>query len=241
MIRTTRSLSTFIRRKVNKWSDPPTACVACLAPTTGIALCRGCQSDLPVNPAGCLRCALPGHFGEHGICGTCRRQPPPFERVETPWAYRFPVSVLISRFKYQGQRPEGKPLAQLFADRRAHSGGTPPQALIPVPMAPAREKQRGFNQAEDIAIWMGWRLGIPVHRTSLLRRNQTAAQSGLSRRERLINLNGAYQVSGPVPKHVALVDDVMTTGATVRAASKRLREHGAETIEVWVLARTPQA
>ncbi|WP_165819275.1 ComF family protein [Tamilnaduibacter salinus] len=186
-----------------------------------------------------MRCALPGRFGERGLCGACHRNPPPFDRVVAPWAYQFPVSALISRFKYQKQRPDGKPLARLFAERLRDAGRTPPQALIPVPMAPSRERRRGFNQAEEIAIWMSRQLNIPVYRQSLTRANHTQTQSGLSRRERLANLKGAYRVRGPVPSHVALVDDVMTTGATVRAASRILREHGAATIEVWVLARTP--
>lgn len=244
MINRLRALSTFIKLKVNISPSTTHLCVGCLSPTRQDGLCDGCNADLPRNDTACARCALPLFLSTTdplgALCGPCISQPPAFDRVVAPWLYSFPVNSLISQFKYGKQRAFGKPLAGLLAQEIAASGNDQPECLIPVPMHPSRERERGFNQAEEIALWLADELGVPVVSHLALRRKLGDTQSGLTRRQRLVNLKGAFRVSGPIPEHVAVVDDVVTTGATAEELARKLKKAGARTVEIWALARTPR-
>lgn len=245
MINRLKSLSTFLKRKVNNSTLASRPCVGCLQGAGQAGLCSGCIDDLPRNDRACARCALPlAEFASRQprpLCGPCLAHPPAFRRVVAPWLYAFPVNSLIGRFKYSGNRAFGKPLTHLLADEIIQRDSPIPDCLIPVPMHQKRERRRGFNQAEEMAFWLGDRLAVPVNSHCLRRRRENPAQSGLNRRQRLKNLRGAFEVRGPIPARVALIDDVMTTGATVEELSRLLRKRGAESIEVWALARTPKA
>jgi ComF family protein len=146
---------------------------------------------------------------------------------------------MIGRFKYSGQRAYGRPLAMSLAKTIAERTAPMPEALIPVPMHPRKQRRRGFNQAEEVTHWLSRQLHIPMARHLLQRTRQAEAQSTLHRRQRLRNLKGAFTASGRVPAHVALVDDVMTTGATAQELARLLKKNGAQQVEIWVLARTP--
>ncbi|MDX1635370.1 MAG: ComF family protein [Marinobacter sp.] len=252
MIESLEWLSTHIKRKVNSACTPltsrlprwPGQCVACLAPVDNHGLCPDCRADLPVNHSHCHRCALPLAVAASMMtCGECLRAPPPFHRVIAPWRYQFPVNQLISRYKYQGQRALGQPLIQgLTAEVLGTLAREPerrPDLLVPSPMHPARQRRRGFNQAEDIAEHLSRTLAIPWSVTLLRRVTTSAPQSGLNRRERLANLRGCFRVCGTPPEKIALVDDVITTGATARTLAAQLIGAGAREVEVWALARTP--
>lgn len=256
MIESLTWLSTHIQRKVNSalpllkrqhlaplsW---PGQCVACLAAIPGQGLCPGCQADLPVNHCQCRRCALPLAMAVSPdvICGECLREPPPFQQVVAPWRYQFPASQMISRYKYTGQRALGQPLIRGLRDQVValleQEPWRRPDLLVPSPMHPARQRRRGFNQAEDIAEQLSRAIGVPWSVTLIRRHRRTPPQSGLTRKERLANLQGCFTVNGPAPARVALVDDVITTGATARILAQELRRAGAYHIEVWALARTP--
>ncbi|WP_257900196.1 ComF family protein [Marinobacter sp. F4206] len=150
---------------------------------------------------------------------------------------------MIGRFKYNSQRQFARPLiaglVQHLVDHFERAPNLKPEALVPAPMHRQRRRKRGFNQAQEIAEQIGSQLDIPVA-AGLVRRTQTVrAQRELSRRERLDNLRGVFEIHGRVPARIAIVDDVVTTGATVRALATLLREHGARDIQVWALARTP--
>ncbi len=243
MIRTLRELSTRLGRKVNGAWTSKHPCPTCLSPTSGPGLCCGCTADLDVNTTACVQCALPMDTAtcQAGAqrCGRCLANPPAFDRVRTPWLYAFPVNRLIGRFKYRGERVYGRPLAEMLAEQLANTGTCYPDCLLPVPMHAERQRQRGFNQAEEIALWLSDRLTIPVRRNSLTRTRQANPQSALSRRQRQRNLRGAFRVQGSLPAHVAVVDDVVTTGATIEEIARILKRAGVETVEVWALARTP--
>lgn len=240
MINCLRALSTFIGLKVNSSIRATDLCVGCLGPTYSGNLCVGCTADLIRNDAACARCALPltsstiTHTGM--LCGPCISQPPAFDRVVAPWLYSFPVNSLISHFKYGKRRAFGRPLAKLLV----HEINGRPDCLIPVPMHASRERERGFNQAEEIALWLSEDLSIPVANHLIHRRKQGDTQSGLTRRQRLVNLKGAFETTGPIPKHVAVIDDVVTTGATAQELARKLKKAGARTVEIWALARTPK-
>jgi ComF family protein len=149
---------------------------------------------------------------------------------------------MIQRFKFNGSLPEGTVLGTLLAARiaSAYAAGPVPGLIVPVPLHWRRLLTRGHNQSALVARVVGRTLGIPVAYRQLRRRRHTPAQSSLSRSARQRNLVGAFQVCGELPStSVALVDDVMTTGATANAIARCLRAAGADEIHVWLLARTP--
>ncbi|WP_417566324.1 ComF family protein [Marinobacter sp.] len=177
------------------------------------------------------------------FCGDCLKFPPPFTTSCIPWRYQYPLDGMIGRYKYNGQRKFARPLISDFSDRlekELDSGASQrPDILVPAPMDSRRRRQRGFNQAQDIAEHLGRDLGIPVDAGLVRRVRRVRAQRELNREARLANLRGVFEVTSAAPERVAIVDDVVTTGATVRVLASVLREAGAKDIQVWALARTP--
>ncbi len=264
MIKRLLALSTRIRILVNKRLSVPAGlchyrlchyrlppvlpelCVTCLTHPATEGLCSGCRTDLPRNSSCCHRCGLPLMLAtpcRNLICGECLKHPPPFDYAFMPWRYQFPVDRMISRYKYQKQRSFARPLlAGMVGEVSLWLGQAPecrPQLLIPAPMHRRRERQRGFNQAADIAEAISAGTGVPWAPELVVRVRKASAQSGLDRKQRLKNLKGVFRITGAVPRHVAIVDDVVTTGATARTLAALLRSHGAETVQIWALARTP--
>ncbi len=243
MIKGLNWLSTFMERKVNSVKQGG-HCVACLSSNAFNGLCPPCRDDLPVNNWHCRCCALPLAFPSlELLCGDCLKYPPPFDNSCIPWRYQYPLNGMIGRYKYNGQRKFGRPLIADFAafleQQLRDDAIARPEVLVPAPMDPRRRRQRGFNQAQDIAETVGSQLGIPVAPGLVRRVRRVRAQRELNREARLANLRGVFKVTSVVPERVAIVDDVVTTGATVRVLSGALREAGACEIQVWALARTP--
>ncbi|WP_331346309.1 ComF family protein [Cellvibrio sp. UBA7661] len=168
------------------------------------------------------------------------RYPPPFTRSCIPFTYDYPFDFLIQQFKYRRQLSSGKVLARLLAE---HCKYECPDFLVPVPMHWRKRWQRGFNQSELLAYWSGKQLGIPVLAAATQTRHHHS-QKGLGRKERLRNQKQAFGINPAAiarlkNKHVALVDDVVTTTATARALSELLLKAGARQVDIWALARTP--
>ncbi|XQA72739.1 ComF family protein [Xanthomonas sacchari] len=218
----------------------PERCLVCGEPgAPGLDLCAACRDDVPWNAAACCRCALPLQaLDAEQVCGACQRRPPPLERVASACVYAAPVDGLLRRFKFHQDLAAGRLLAALLQTRCAALPR--PQALLPVPLHPARLRQRGYDQALELARPLARALALPLC-LELQRVRATAAQSELDARARRRNLRGAFAVpaSAALPAHVALVDDVMTTGATLHAAAKALRRAGVERVDAWVVARVP--
>ena len=215
-------------------------CALCrLYPATRHGLCDGCHADLPWLLGGCPRCAEPLVADLNLHCPRCQQQPPAFDRTLAAFSYRFPLTELIPAVKYQRQPTAlgwlSATLAELIDDRLERK----PQLLLPVPMHPWQLFRRGFNQAALIAERLSRELGIPYHDGILRKIRNTSHQADLGRTERQANLRGSFACQGRVPAHVAIVDDVMTTGSTADELARLLRRHGAEQIDVWLLARTP--
>lgn len=160
----------------------------------------------------------------------------PTGSVLAGFIYADPVAELVQRFKFNEDLCAGRLLAELALPALA---GGHPQALVPIPLHRSRLRQRGFNQALELAHWWGRSRGVPVLAHRLARCRATRIQSSLSAAERHVNLTGAFRANGPVPAHVALVDDVVTTGSTVAEAARVLVEAGATQVDVWCLARVP--
>ena len=170
------------------------------------------------------------------VCGACLRRPPAFDASVAAFEYRFPVDRLVQRFKFAGDLAAGRWLAQ----RLAALVGPQPDLLVVPPLTPARLRARGFNQALEIARVVGEVTGAPVAARALVKTRETAPQPGLGRDARQQNLRGAFHVACALDgSHVALVDDVMTTGATAAEIARVLKRAGARRVDVWVVARTP--
>lgn len=232
--------------QVYNWLKNKQACLLCDEPADSAnSLCVSCESELPWLGARCQVCALPlPHAGL--TCGACLQRPPRFDRVEAPWRYAFPVDSLITRFKHQAKWPLGRLLGELLSQHLLHAFGeglTRPDLLLPVPLAERRQRQRGFNQAALLAQWLSEQLHLPLQQHWLQRVIDTPAQQQLDAATRKRNLRRAFalapksQVSG---LHLALVDDVLTTGATAESLARLLKKAGAARVDIYCLARTPK-
>ncbi len=208
-------------------------------------ICVPCEAELPWLGNACECCALPLPRSDMS-CAQCCKQPPGFTQVIAPWLYDFPVDGLITRFKHNGKWPMGRLLAELCAhylQHRFEEDLPRPDCLIPVPLANKRLRQRGYNQAAMLAGWLGKQLQLPVDEGHVLRSRETTAQQGLDAKARKRNLRGAFTLIDPdwvKGRHLALVDDVLTTGSTAEVIAGLLNTAGARRVDVYCLARTPR-
>jgi len=215
----------------------PQDCLLCGAASDDAPLCGPCRDELPTLQRSCPLCAMPSALGE--ICGTCLRQPPPFDMTVAAWRYAYPVDRLVQALKFHGRLA----LAPFFADALAClvQGA---DIVIPMPLHPARLTERGFNQAAEIARELTGKLGTgkPATRLALQgasRIRRTLPQADLPVDERSRNVRGAFACDLDLTgARVAVVDDVMTTGATLGELAKVLKRAGAARVENWVVART---
>jgi ComF family protein len=231
--------------KVYKWSGQlldslfPPACRLCGARTgAGPALCAGCRHDLPRLIHGCRQCArpLPGDAPQR--CGHCQRQPPPFDHTTALFHYQPPLDFLLKRLKFARDPGMGPLLAALLARELRRRTAPLPGLLVPMPLHPTRLRERGYNQAVEIARPLGKALGIPLDHGLCRRTRRTEAQSLLGTTARRLNVRNAFVATGTAATaHVAIVDDVMTTGCTVSELARVLKRAGVGKVEVWVIAR----
>lgn len=207
-------------------------------------ICEPCKLDLPWLQHGCQFCALPVPAGERS-CHQCQQQLQPFRQAAAAWSYDFPVNTLISRFKYNSQWPYGRLLAQMLAEHLEFQYQENllirPDFLLAVPLANKRQRQRGYNQAQMIAQWLSRDLHIPLLYKAAQRIRYTSIQQGLTASQRHSNMRNAFRIVQPeqvAGQHIAIVDDVLTTGATCAALTRSLLAAGASRVDVYCLART---
>jgi len=208
----------------------------------GLELCPACLADLPHNRLCCSVCALPlsGSDTHTLVCGECQRKPPAFDQCLAPFRYEGRIRELIARFKFRGDLATGRLLSTLLGNFLAEADFGDVEALIPVPLHPSRLRERGYNQALELARPLSRRLGVTLLPRACRRARATPPQSRLDQRERRRNLRGAFETDGPINvRHLAVLDDVMTTGATVGELTKVLKRAGAQRVDVWALARRP--
>jgi ComF family protein len=217
----------------------PASCVLCSRPARGLDICTACEADLPTNDYACTVCAqsLPVSV-ESRVCGACLRHPPPFARSFVPFHYAYPLDHLVRGLKFRHELACGRVLGELFARRVLALGVPVPQLIVTVPLAPRRFRERGYNQASELALPIRRLTHVPVRTDIVIRQRETAEQAGLDRKARRKNVRHAFAVVAPLPaRHVAILDDVVTTASTVSELAKVLRRAGAERIEVWAVAR----
>lgn len=235
------------KRQVYIWLKNNQACLICDEATESIdCVCNVCETELPWLMEQCDVCALPLPM-DGLVCGQCQLHPPAFKHVIAPWRYSFPVDTLISRFEHQSRWPFGHMLARLLGQHLQHRFDNTqlprPDCLLPVPMAPRHLRQRGFNQASMLARWLSEALNIPYDEHIVLRPHETVAQQALDAKSRKRNLLTAFALSPGASvqgRHLALVDDVLTTGATAHSLARLLVQAGARRVDVYCLARTPK-
>lgn len=217
----------------------PRQCVVCGLAAEALGLCQGCRSGLPWCSAACPVCGLPLPTGAVPACGACLDRPPPFQSLTSAFWYEFPIRKLLWQYKFHRNLAAGHALCGLLAGRLVQLGPPRPDYLVPVPLHGLRLFRRGFNQAFDLARVTGSQANIPLLARSLRRTRHTRQQAGLEARARRGNLRQAFAWRGrPLDgEHLALIDDVMTTGATARECVTALKRAGAGRIDVWVLAR----
>lgn len=195
--------------------------------------CLACHASLPQSPR-CLHCGLPTPYVVES-CGRCLKHPPLWDSLTCVGDYSFPYDKLLHRFKYQRQFWLTPALATLIAKQVE----TPAPLLVAVPMHWRRQWWRGYNQSSLLAKHLARHLKVQYAPGLLKRTRATRQQQGLSRQARMKNLSNAFCVTGAVPAHVAIVDDVVTTGATINQLCRLLRSRGARRIDVYCFCRTP--
>ena len=212
----------------------PQSCQLCGAEDVAGPFCAPCLADLPWLPRNrCEVCALPLASGS--VCGACLEQPPRFDRVEAVFAYRFPVDALIHAYKYGGRLALARPLGEALAQRVARDV----DVIVPMPLARGRLAERGFNQALEIARVVAAGTGIGILPGACRKVADTPPQAALPWHERAKNVRRVFVCDADLEgKRVAVVDDVLTTGATLNEIARVLRKAGAASVRGWIVART---
>lgn len=214
----------------------PQQCLLCAAPAGNDGICPDCNADLPWQHDPCCPvCALPSGTGE--VCGACLQHPQAFDATLAPLKYQFPINLVLQRYKYAGLLAVAEVTGELLAD--SLRGKSKPDLIIPMPLHSSRLLERGFNQAAEIARVVSSKLDIPLELHACSRTRATKPQAGLSLQERKKNLRGVFACRQPLAgKHVILLDDVMTTGASLNELAQTVKDAGAVRVECWVVVRT---
>lgn len=195
------------------------------------AVCGACLNELPKHPkTSCPQCGL---TSSDQLCGSCISSPPDFNATHSVFLYDFPIDSMMQRYKYGNMLSLYAFFGQMLSEKVDMEAV---DLILPMPMHPARIKERGFNQALEIAKVFGKE---KLDYKSAVRQKLTPPQASLPLKERVKNIKGAFAVSANLTgKRIAIVDDVMTTGASLNELSKTLKKAGASHVECWVIART---
>lgn len=212
----------------------PQACQLCGADSTGETLCTPCVADLPwLSRMCCIVCAIPLTSGT--ICGACLDHPPRFDRVEAVFRYDYPLDALIHAYKYGGKLALARFLGAALARRVTRDV----DVIVPMPLARGRLAERGFNQALEIARVVAAETRIAVLANGCRKVADTPPQAALPWSKRAKNVRRAFVCDADLDgMRVAVLDDVLTTGATLNELSRVLRRAGASSVRGWIVART---
>jgi len=234
-------------KMVNNWTNIiqyslfPTSCIFCAKKAERlIDLCSACQNGLLTLDVQCIYCAQPLDIQatEQQICGRCQKVPRAFNKVYAPYLHQGEIRYLINQLKFEKAYKNSKLLGLLLADFLLSKKAPLPDCIIPVPLHTERYRQRGYNQTLEIAKVISKELSIPIEHKICLRTQNTPHQISLSLKQRHQNIRGAFSVKQAITAdHIAILDDVMTTGATANELAKTLKAAGAKKVDIWVCAR----
>ncbi|HLB41448.1 MAG TPA: ComF family protein [Gammaproteobacteria bacterium] len=226
----------------------PSTCLLCgFVSSSSQLICAPCLKDLPILPHSCRQCAesLPSLNHHQRVCGTCLGEPPHFDNTYALFPYHPPIIQMIARLKFQQQLSYAKGIAALFIQRIQQTwyhNKLLPDLIIPIPLHAARLRQRGFNQAYEIAKPIAKFLKLPIDFSSSKRIKNTIAQSQLPAVRRQENIANAFIVERRYTGlTIAVIDDVITTGYTVSEFCRILRQSGAKNIDIWCCARSQKS
>ncbi|MFA5960631.1 MAG: ComF family protein [Tatlockia sp.] len=218
----------------------PSPCVFCQQIHQGSkVLCNRCMAFLQPIGFACDYCALPLPDENGGLCGFCIKKKPAFDKVFTAYLFEEPLRHLIHEFKYQ----EGLYLAHFLTElilKALPEAASQTECLVPVPLHPRRLRERGFNQAAELAKLLSRQLGIPFANTLCQKTANTASQARLNRKERALNIQQAFSCKPGKYQHITLIDDLLTTGSTAEAIARSLKKQGVTQVDVWCCARAVQ-
>jgi len=220
----------------------PSRCIFCQQTVAAEPeICPDCYLALPHNVICCVRCALPLAEDIDGavLCGRCIKKPPAFDYAYSPFRYEDEIITLVHQLKFSEKIRFSRSIGEMLLTHFSGTGESP-DCLLPVALHPSRMRQRGFNQSIEISRVLSKALAIPIEHSAIVRQRSTVAQTGLSARQRQKNIRGAFSMVGELNyKHVLIVDDVMTTGATVNELAKLLKKNKVERVGVLSIARAP--
>lgn len=231
---------------VNQWLNNihnylfPDHCLVCLSPEPGSLphLCPDCSADLPIISHACWQCGIALPDATAHVCGECLKHKPYYDTALIPFYYQPPLPRLISQFKFSSNLSLLPLLSAAWLSTVSLSERTLPECLVPVPLHPSRLRERGFNQSLELARTISQSLGIRLEPHLCRRTVATESQSGLDAEQRRRNIKNAFAVNGrPAYRHVAIVDDVVTTGSTLNELARMLKKSGIERVEIWAIAR----
>lgn len=216
----------------------PQKCVNC-AQDCPYGFCMNCRKLLPWITCACETCGT-GLY-EPGICGRCLSSPPSFDWSIIPFSYQDPIAEHIQRLKYAGRLHIADALGKVLSNRISKNARELPDTIVAIPLHWKKICNRGFNQSTEIAKVASTILNIPLHHSLLRRTVNTKSQTGLREKERLANVSKSFCVCAHRinrMSHVAIVDDVVTSGSTVNAAARALKRAGVAKVSVWAIAKT---
>lgn len=201
-------------------------------------LCEACYLELPKNSPRCYQCASDfSKLEAVGLCETCLTNSPAFDETFAPFLHNHSIRYCVLQLKFHNHYPSARLLGNLLSDYLEKTVERP-DCIVPVPLHKNRYQERGFNQSIEIARIVSKRLNLPLDLNSCIRHRDTAHQVGLSGIERNENIKNAFSVSSKFrAKHVAIIDDVMTTGSTVNELALALKMAGCHRVQVWVCAK----
>lgn len=214
----------------------PQDCFLCAAPAAAALLCPVCAKDLPrLGGPACPVCALP--TVDAAVCGRCLKQTPYFDATHAAFRYAFPVDRLIQALKYRHNLALARFLSAALR-QTAQTSDAHADLLMALPLADQRLAERGFNQAMELARPLAGQLNIPLPMGGYTRAINTPPQASLPWKERQKNIRGAFECALDLrDKHIIVIDDVMTTGASLNEFARTLKKHGARRVTNWVVAR----
>lgn len=231
---------------VNNWLNiiqdclfPPTCLLCGNSGHHSRDLCQACYNSLPYNHFCCYRCGenLETTNPVPLLCGKCQQQLPAYDETKAPFLYQGSIRHLIHNLKFNARFENARLMGALLAEKLLESSELP-DCIVPVPLHPSRYRERGFNQSIEIGRTISKNLNIPLDLSSCRRVRNTRHQTNLPAKQRMNNMKNAFSVVKPLSAgHVAILDDVMTTGTTVNELAKTIARTGVVRIDVWICGR----